>query len=336
MSTLKDVARKLNISVSTVSRVVNNKTYVKPETREKIMSALKELNYSPNQIARSLKKKSTNTVGVIVPDISEDFFAFAIKGIDDVLSKNGYTIILCNTDENPDKEELYIKLLYEKQIDGIILATVRKENKELEKLGANNIPIVFIDNLSELKCPYDSVFIDNLKAGYIATEHLISLGHRRIGIIAGKQEELTGYERLEGYKKALRNRNIPLDETLIKTGDYKLASGYSCMKSLLESGNKVTAVFAVSSKMTYGAIKAIREAGLNIPHDIAVVGFDVHDEAKLLTPGITTILQPEKLIGRLSGEMIIKRLSDKEDRFNQKIVLEPELMISESCGCCKK
>jgi Transcriptional regulators len=331
-SNLKDIAKKLNMSVSTVSRVVNNKTYVKPETRELVMKALNELNYTPNQVARSLKNKSTKTIGVMVPDISEDFFAYVIKGIDEVLSRQGYTMILCDTGEKPDKEELYMDILFEKQIDGIILATVSKEHKTLQKLIAKNLPVIFIDNLPGIKSNYDSVIIDNNKASYIAVEHLIKMGHKTIGAIIGKMDETTGYERLLGYRKALEDYKIDIDENLIKLGDFKEKSGYENMKALLEYERKITAVYVASSKMTYGAIKAIKGKGLKIPGDISLVGFDIHDVSGLISPSITTIIQPEERIGKVAGELMLKRLQNSEERYSQKIVLDPDILIRESCG----
>lgn len=331
-SKLKDIAQKLNISVSTVSRVANGKAYVKPETRETVMKALEEMNYTPNQVARSLKNKATKTIGIVVPDISEDFFAYVIKGIDNVLSRNGYTIILCDTGENAEKEELYINLLSEKQIDGVILATVSKEHKALYKLIAKELPIIFIDNLPNLKTNYDSVIIDNNRASYMAAEHLINLGHKTIGAIIGKIDETTGYERLLGYKKALEDNNLPANENLIKIGDFKEKSGYESMKSLLKMNKDISAVYVASSKMTYGAIKAILEKGLQIPKDISLVGFDIHDASGLIRPGITTVLQPEERIGKVAGELMLKRLQDSDERYSQKIVLEPEIMIRDSCG----
>ena len=331
-SNLKDIAKKLNMSVSTVSRVVNNKTYVKPETRELVMKALNELNYTPNQVARSLKNKSTKTIGVMVPDISEDFFAYVIKGIDVILSRQGYTMILCDTGEKPDKEELYMDILFEKQIDGIILATVSKEYKTLQKLIAKNLPVIFIDNLPDIKSNYDSVIIDNIKASYMAVEHLIKMGHKTIGTIIGKMDETTGYERLLGYKKALEDHKIEIDDNLIKIGDFKEKSGYESMKKLLDSNEKTTAVYVASSKMTYGAIKAIIDKGLKIPQDISLVGFDIHDVSGLITPSITTILQPEERIGMVAGELMLNRLKNSEERYSQKIVLDPEILIRDSCG----
>jgi len=331
-ATLKDVAEKLNISVSTVSRVVNNKSYVNPKTREKVLKALEQMNYTPNQVARSLKNKSTNTIGIVVPDISEDFFAYVIKGIDEVLSNNEYSIILCDTGEKPEKEELYLNLLMEKQIDGVILATVSKKHLTLQKLLEKGLPVIFIDNLPNLKVGYDSVMIDNSKASSMAVEHLINLGHKNIGIITGKQDETTGYERLLGYKKALQDNNIKVDENLITIGDFKEKSGYDNMKILIERNKSLTAVYVVSSKMTYGATKAIMEKGLKIPKDIALVGFDVHDSSGLITPSITTIIQPEENIGEVAAELMLKRLKENGERHNQKIILEPDILIRDSCG----
>ncbi len=333
--TLKDIAKKLNVSVSTVSRVVNNKKYVSPKTREKVLKALEEYNYTPNQVARSLKNKSTNTVGIVIPDITEDFFSYIIKGIDHVLVKNGYSIILCDTNESAEREELYLNLLVEKQVDGLILATVSKDHKLIKNIMKRGISVIFIDNLPKLKNSYDSVIIDNAKASYIAVEHLIELGHRNIGIITGKQDETTGYERLIGYKRALIENNIEIDENLITVGDFKEKSGYNNMKLLLEKNKNMTAVFVASSKMTFGAIKAIKEKGLRIPEDIALVGFDVHDPSGLITPSITTILQPEENIGKAAAELMLKRLSEKGEKYHQKIVLEPQLLIRDSCGANK-
>lgn len=331
-TTLKDVAEKLNISVSTVSRVVNNKSYVNPKTREKVLKALEELNYSPNQVARSLKNKSTNTVGIVIPDISEDFFSYVIKGIDHVLVENGYSIILCDTGEKAEREELYLNLLIEKQVDGLILATVSKNHTLIQNIMNRGTPVIFIDNLPKLKSGYDSVIIDNAKASYMAVEHLIELGHRNIGIIAGKQDETTGYERLAGYKKALQENNFNIDENLIAIGDFKEKSGYDNMKMLLEKNSSMSAVYVTSSKMTYGAIKAIKEKGLRIPEDIALIGFDVHDPSGLITPSITTILQPEENIGKSAAELILKKLKEKEQEYHQKIVHEPQILIRDSCG----
>lgn len=335
--TLKDIAKELNVSVSTISRVVNNKTYVNPKTRKMVLEGLAKYNYVPNQVARSLKKRSTETVGILVPDISENFFAQIIKGIDEVLGRKKYSIILADSNESPKKEEHYLKLLYQNRIDALVLATVSKDYSALNMYYANNIPVVFIDNIPDLEHDIDCVIINNQKASIIAVNHLVESGKRDNAIIIGSPDETTGYERLEGYKRALEHHNIAINENLIKYGNYKENTGYSSMKELIENRSKdpFTGVFIGSEKMTYGAIKAIKEFNLRMPEDVALVGFDVHDKSGLITPGITSIRQPENNIGKIVADLIIKRLKEKQQdndipQISQRIILEPSLEIKRS------
>jgi LacI family transcriptional regulator len=336
--TLKDIAEKLDISISTVSRVVNNKEYVNPNTRKKVLEGLAKYNYVPNQVARSLKKQSTKTIGIVVPDISENFFAQIIKGIDEVLGKHKYSIILADSDESPKKEEKYLELLYQNRIDGLILATVSKEYNTLRMYFSNSIPVIFIDNIPDLVEDIDCVIINNKKASEMAVNHLIECGHSQIAVIIGSPNETSGYERLDGYKRALEDNNISINENLIKYGNYKENTGYLCMKELLENkvSQQFTAVYIGSEKMTYGAMKAIKEFGLKIPKDIALVGFDVHDKSGLISPGITSIRQPESNIGNIVGDLMISRLEEKNQKIKkkngikQRIVLEPNLEIKKS------
>lgn len=339
MPTLKDIAKELDLSVSTVSRVVNNKEYVNPKTRKKVMEGLNKYNYVPNQVARSLKKQTTKTIGILVPDVAENFFAQIIKGIDDTLGKHKYSIILADSNESAEKEEHYLKILYQNRIDALVLATVAKEHSALEIYFSDNIPVIFIDNIPNLDEDIDCVIINNPRASITAVNHLIEQGHKDIAVIVGSSEETTGYERLEGYKRALVQKNIRLNKKIIKYGNYKKDAGYNCMKELLDNRGEhsFSAVYVGSENMTYGAIKAIQEYGLNIPDDIALVGFDVHDKSGLINPGITTIRQPEKSIGNIVADLIIKRLNEKKHNkssdFNtlkQRIILEPILEIKES------
>jgi LacI family transcriptional regulator len=329
--TLTKLAKIIGVSSSTISRVVNNKGYVSPKTRRKIQKALIEYNYTPNQVARSLKSRTTNTIAVIVPDISENFFAYVIKGIKTVLNENDYTMILCDTDENEAKEEQYINMLLQKQVDGIILATVSKHYKSLNQFLKSGKPVIFFDNLPDINISYDAVLIDNVKASSLAVEHLIKLGHRKIGIIVGKQNETTGFERLNGYKKSISENGMEIEDRLICIGDFKENSGFECMQRLLENKD-MTAVYITSSKMTYGAIKAITQKGLKIPGDIALVGFDIHDPSGLISPGITTIMQNEEHIGLMAAELLFRKLKSEGTPVSRKVLLEPSLIIRQSCG----
>lgn len=333
-STLKEVAKKLNVSVSTVSRAVNNKEYVKEATREKVLRALEEYNYVPNEIARSLKTQSTKTIGVVLPDICESFFGMIIKGIDKVVAKYGYTIIVADTNENRKNEEKYLSILYQKRIDALVLATVDLKGQKVVQYFDNSIPVVFIDNIPQLERSIDFVTIDNFEASKKAVHYLLKKGHKKIATIIGSIEETTGYQRMEGYKDVLEEAGIPVQEELIQYGNYKEDKGYQCMCALLDNKDKCdfTAVYVTSEMMTFGAIKAILNRGLRIPEDISFVGFDVHDKAGLVSPAITTIRQDEEQIGRRTGELLISKLKNKEgnDNTGSRILLEAYLVEGQS------
>lgn len=339
-STLKEIAEKLNVSVSTVSRAVNQKTYVKEETRERVLKALEEYNYVPNEVARSLKMQSTKTIGIVVPDICETFFGMIIKGIDKVVSGDGYSIIVSDTNENKKNEEKYLNLLYQKRVDALVLATVDLKGTKAAEYIKSGIPIIFIDNIPILDVPVQSVTIDNQKASILAVDYLFRNGHRNIAVIAGSVDETTGHERISGYRSALIAHGTQVNEKLIRYGLYKEKDGYRCMKELLENRteNAFSSVYVTSEMMTFGAMKAIRQYGLRIPEDISLVGFDVHDKAGLLYPSITTIRQPEKLIGTKVGELLLAKLREKRDGVTQvasdhKVLLEPVLEEGQSVRC---
>lgn len=331
-STLKDIAKKLDLSVATVSRVINGKESVKPETKERVLKALKEYNYVPNEVARSLKLQSSKTIAVILPDIGESFFGEIIKGIDQIVSQKEYSIIVADTSEKSENEKKYLEILYQKRIDALVFATVDLSGNHVKKY-LPYFPIVFIDNIPEIE-NVDCVTIDNVQASMMAMEHLFSNGHRQIATIIGSVKETTGYARKEGYIKALEENHIPVDEELIQYGNYKEDEGYRCMETLIQNRaeHPFSAVYVTSEKMTFGAIKAIRAYGLKIPEDISFIGFDVLDRAKLITPSITTIYQPENVIGRKVGELLLKRLEEKNSKEEQavQVLLKPCIYIGES------
>lgn len=344
-STLKYVADKLGVSVSTVSRAVNNKEYVKEETRQRVIEALKEYNYVPNDIARSLKLQSSMTIGVVIPDICEVFFGEIIKGIDSVVAAEGYTIIVADTNESKKNEKKYLEMLYQKRIDALVLATVDLDGNSVKQYLHSSIPVVFIDNIPRLNS-IDSITIDNRLASKMAVKALIEQGHTKIATIIGLIEETTGYERMQGYKEALEEASIPYEPELVKFGNYKEEDGFRCMNHLLNNFKEYdfTGLYVTSEMMTFGAIKAIHEHELNIPQDISLVGFDVHDKAGLVNPTIATIRQPETLIGKRTGELLLRRLKAMKEEQNEenikneekreivaeKILLQPSLMEGKS------
>ncbi len=335
--TIKEIAKELNISTSTVSRVFNNKSNVNEKTRRKVLDALKKSGYLPNQLARSLKMQSTKTVGIVIPDVCERFFGQIIKGIDSLLVKEGYSIFLVDTNESRENEEKYLDMLYQQQVAGLVMATVNADGKKILDFIDNYIPVVFIDNLPNIDRQFDAVLIDNVYASRHAVQHLIRKGHRDIAVIIGSPHETTGHDRLLGYRSAMKDAGIQLNENLIKYGDYKERSGYNCMNDLLKQRNNdpFSAVFVTSEMMTYGAIKSIRKHGLRFPDDIALIGFDVYDKTGLVHPEITTIRQPEKQIGNLTAEILLRKMKYTTEQIKetqgQKTLLRPYLDEKDSC-----
>ena len=326
-STLKYIAKELGISASTVSRAVNGKSGVKSSTKEKVLEAVEKYSYTPNEVARSLQKSSTETIAVVLPDISETFFGTIVKGIENIVSKNGYMLFLADTHEKAEKERKYLDILYKRRVDALVLATVDNNGDVVKKFLDNEIPVVFIDNIPNLD-DINAITIDNEKAGEIATDYLISCGHKKIATIIGSDQETTGRERLNGYKNSLKLHKISVDKGLIKYGDYKLESGYRAMCELLENreNSPFSAVFVTSEQMTYGAIRAIRERNLTIPQDISIVGFDIHNLKDDRRQMITSVRQPEDVIGKKVGELLIEQLNpDNPHPKISKIFLDPFL-----------
>ncbi len=324
-STLKYIAKELGFSVSTVSRALNGKTVVKEATRQRVLEAAKKYNYMPNEVARSLQKSATETIAVVLPDVSETFFGTIVKEIERVVARAGYMIILADTHEKAAKEQKYLDMLFKRRIDALVLATVDLSGDSVRTFIDRGVPVVFIDNVPELDA-IDAITVDNSKASRMAVEYLCSCGHTDIATIIGSNEETTGTERLSGYKRAISDNKIPFDSSLVAFGDYKQESGYSAMISLLDNrvDRPFSAVYVTSEKMTYGAMRAIRDRGLCVPDDISVVGFDIHNHTDDRRQKITTVVQPEELIGQRVGEILLKRLSGDNSELCREL-LEPAL-----------
>ena len=331
MATLREIANELSLSVSTVSRVVNNKGYIKESTRERVMEAVSRRNYIPDNAARSLKTGQTRTIGVIIPDVTEVFFTNVLGAVEKELSNAGYNMLLCISGEDNGKEASYVNYFSHNHSDGIILATVSENSEPIQQALEGGTSIVFIDNLPNVGAAYDSVISDNIGASEAAASYLHGLGHRRIAAIAGKQTETTGIDRLLGFKRALAKLAAPADESLIRVGDFKEKSGYDAMRDLLEKAPGFTAVYAASAKMTYGAVKAITDLGMKIPDDVSVVGFDVHDPTGLVRPGITTVCQQEGSIGKIACQLLLDGINSPKSHVCRKVLLQPELVVRGSC-----
>ncbi|WP_078555520.1 catabolite control protein A [Bacillus alkalicellulosilyticus] len=311
-TTIYDVAREAGVSMATVSRVVNGNPNVKPATRKKVLEAIERLGYRPNAVARGLASKKTTTVGVIIPDISSIFFAELARGIEDIATMYKYNIILCNSDQNKDKEIHLINTLLEKQVDGIIFMGAQIRDELADELKRSPVPIVLAATLDKEKS-LPSVIIDYKQAVADAVTHLIANGHKRIGMLSGSLEDpVNGFQKFAGYREALEKSGIPFDESLVKIGDYTYDSGIEAMDSFLEMEDKPTAIFASSDEMALGIIHGAQDKGYHIPDDFEVIGFDNTRLATMVRPTLSTVVQPMYDIGAVSMRLLTKYMNKEE------------------------
>jgi len=325
--TIKEIAEKIGVSTATVSRALNNTGYVREETRRKILETASALGYERIK-ERNINKTKTNLIGVIVSDITNPFFTQIVRGIEDVLSFAGYSLLLCNADESQEKETHYLKVLQDKRVDGIILVPAGGDHRGIREISDKGIPIVLIDRLIE-GLEVDAVVIDNTSGAYEGVSHLISEGYKRIGIIIGPLVIMTAKERLEGYKRALQDGGIEFDEDLVEYGEYTQDGGYRAAKRLIERANP-DALFVTNNVMTTGALLAIKELGLKIPEEIGIVGFDDLEWAPLVDPPLTTISQPIYSIGSTSAQLLLRSLGRSSKLRKEVVVLKPKLIVRES------
>lgn len=335
MVKITDVAKKANVSVATVSRVLNRRGNVKKSTEEKVLEAIRELDYIPNFSAHCLKAKRTLTIGMIVPDITNPFFPIVFEGAENVVKQEGYTIILCNTFEDEYEEMRYLSILEAKKVDGILLIKAPPRSgheKYMEKLKSIPIPIVYLDRLPELQ-DIPAVVSDNIGGGYAATTHLLKLGHRKIGVITVQYPLTVHQERLQGYINALRDHNIPINKHYIKKGAATIQEGTSLGHSLTSMKDRPTAIFVTNYKMTIGLMRALEMAGLECPQHISVVGYDDLDWENVFHPRLTVVAQFAYQMGETAAQLLINILRNGVDSLiNKRVILSTELKIRESCG----
>lgn len=329
---IKHVAEKSGFSTATVSRVLRNYSGVREKTRKKVLEAVSELNYEVNAVARSLRQEKTYSIGIVVGNVLSQFYSVIAKSVEDTANKFGYNTILCNGDENPEKELNYLKVLKSNRVDGIILTPTGKNSEYVNNLISSGTKVVLLDRVIEgVDC--DAVLVDNANGAYKAVKYLIDQGYKRIGIINGYLDRTTGAERLKGYLQALAEANIAKDNSLIKIGDFKKESGKKLTKELLKQVNKPEAIFVTNIDMSMGALITIKEMGLTIPDDIGIVCFDDSDWASILEPSITVIRQPVYQLGSTAAELLIKNIENNEKDLIHKskiIILPTELIIRDS------
>lgn len=339
-ATISDIAKAAGVSLATVSRVLNNSGYVKEETKEKILKAIKDYNYTPSAIARSLSKKQTNTIGVIVPDITNPFYGEMIRGITKVAEEHGLNILLWDSHESVEREIKSIQALREHRIRGILITPTSSEDdrnaeciKNLENLG---IPVVLIDG--HLKYSnFSGIFVDNIQGSYDAVNALIKENHKKIAIITGRMNSKTAQERLEGYERALLENKISINKNYILYGDYSLESGYNLTKDILSMKDKPTAIFTSSNQMTVGALKALSEHNLKTPEDISLIAFDKVDIFNILGLNISYVDGPSTELGEIGMSLLLEFLnSEYNNKEEKKITLTPTLILKGSEKLIKK
>jgi LacI family transcriptional regulator len=330
MPTMHDVARAAGVSIATVSATINQTTYVSPALQARVRKAIAEVGYHPDAIARSLKTRTTKTLGLIISDISNPFFTSLIRGIEDVANAQGYSLILCNTDERLEKERAYVQLLRSRRVDGVIMAPVGGAEDYVEFDVAVGAPIVFIDRRVPARA--DVVVTDNVQGARDVVRYLLGLGHRRIGVVTGLPKISTSEERLAGCRSAFAEAGLQPDATLLKVGYSRLEGGHQSALELLAMANRPTAIFATNNLMTIGLMRAIAERGLRCPEDISVACFDDFEWASVFHPRLTTVAQPTYEMGSQAAEFLLTRLNGHSAAPPQTCVLSPTLVIRDSCA----
>jgi LacI family transcriptional regulator, repressor for deo operon, udp, cdd, tsx, nupC, and nupG len=325
---IADVARKANVSTATVSRVLTKPETVRERTTEKVLRAIKELDYQPNALARQLRRLETNTILVVVPDIANPFFSKVLRGIESIAIPKGYQVLLGDTGNDVDRENSYFNILKQKNADGLILLTARIDSQVIEEV-ARSFPVV-------LACEYiegssiPTVSIDNISSARKATEYLIELGHERIGCITGPLDVVLGRDRMKGYYQAMARNNLFVEPVLVQEGDFSFESGFNLTLKFLALAKYPTAIFAANDEMAMGAIKAIQSKGLQVPNDLSVIGFDDLKFSSIIDPELTTIAQPAFDIGENAMNLLIK-LINKEEVLREQIILDDQLVVRQSC-----
>ncbi|SDQ42196.1 catabolite control protein A [Virgibacillus salinus] len=317
--TIYDVAREANVSMATVSRVVNGNPNVKPVTRKKVLATIEQLGYRPNAVARGLASKKTTTVGAIIPDISSIFFAELARGIEDIATMYKYNMILSNSDQNKDKELQLINTMLEKQVDGILFMGGNITDEHVKQFESSSIPVVLAATYDESN-RIPSVNIDYEAAAFEATSFLLGKGNEKIAFISGQDDTLINQQKYNGYLRAFKEKSKTVDDEYILRGDYSYDSGLEAVDQLLSLNKKPTAVFVASDEMALGVIHGAQDKGYKVPEDLEVFGFDNTRLATMVRPTLSTIVQPMYDIGAVAMRLLTKYMN-KEEVEEKKVVL---------------
>ncbi len=327
MPTIKQVASHANVSSATVSRVLNNDARVSPEVRQRVRASIAELGYRPNRIARSLRRQSSETIGVIVSDIENPHFTRAVRTIENAAYEQGYRVVLCNTDEDGDKQRAYLDVLAAEQVTGIILVPAVADDPTISQMLDAGIPIVAFDRTVNDERA-DAVLADNVSAVSIATRHLIEQGRKHVAFISGRSEIRTGRDRLQGYEQTMAEHDR---KPIIGEGGFRLELARQATADLLRDHPEIDGLVIANNLMAIGALETLRKANVNVPGDIAVVGIDDPPWASLVSPAMTTLAQPTQSMATMAFDMLVGRIR-KERTVPREMVYQFDLRLRESSG----
>jgi len=328
-----DLARQLKVSTATVSRALSRPEKVAPATRKRVLEFVQRSGYHMNGIARSLRTQSTRTIGVIVSDIRNPFSSAVVKSVEDVARTNGYTVLICNADEDGRNEEVALELFIERQVSGVIHCSAGANLDLLRVLLQKSIPLVDLDRQSGLE-NVDTVILDNRLGAALATRHLLELGHTRVAMISGPKHLSNARKRLDAFRKTLRSARIPLPNEYVEFGDFREHSGRVAAERLLSLQTPPSAILVANNEMMAGAVLAIRQRRVKVPRDLSVVGFDDARWAQYSDPPLTVISQPTELMGQKAAELLLGRL--KGERESTTVMFKPELIIRGSTAAPRR
>jgi LacI family transcriptional regulator len=327
---IKDVARAAGVSPATVSRVLNGTGRVSADRAERVRAVVARLGYQPFSPARALRRQATDVWAVIVADIENPFFTLIVRGIEDVAHQRGYRVMLCNSDEDLQKEAAYIEVALAERMGGVVIAVASARQSQLAPLLERGVPVVAIDR-RPAGHRVDCVLVDNRRGAAQATEHLLEAGARRVACITGPRRVSTANERLAGYEEALRAAGREIDAALVVREDFRPGGGYEAVQRLCKGPNPPDALFVANNLMTVGALRALRDLGLRVPDDVRVVGFDDAPWAPLVEPPLSVVSQPAYEIGRIAAELLCEARQSRE-REPREVTLAPELIVRGSSG----
>jgi LacI family transcriptional regulator, galactose operon repressor len=332
LHTIRDVARLADVAVGTVSKVLNSKGTVSPKLRQRVLSAMEALDYRPDQVARSLKVRQTQTIGMVIPDITNPFFGDVVRGVEAEARARGYSLILCDSNEDPATEQADLDTLFARRVDGVLIAPAG-DTPAPDRVALRRFPLVFFDRIPP-GFTGSAVLTNNLEAVFEATRHLMAMGHRRLAIITGRPNLSSARDRLEGFRKALQQEGVLLRSEYLRQGDFQVESGYNCGLELLRLPSPPTAIFSCNNQMTLGLMRAVAELHVPCPAQVSVLGFDDFLWAANFSPRLTAIAQPSFEMGKLATQMLLGKINSLREKAcddqEQVLVLKAELRLRDS------